>query len=329
MKKLIAMLLALSMLFTLSYAFADAQADEDEAQEATLQQENWWDKLPRESWSQFEPVDVGDAWFSVYKMPGDVYAIYEDGQWQEVISYLILGQDKAMLWDAGMGMGDIKAVVEKLTDLPVFVLNSHSHHDHIGGVAQFEETWCYDSETCVAKITAGVPHEEVAYEVGAESVWKELPAGLDPETYAITGKAPDKTVKDGEIIDLGGRTLEVVYTPGHTADCIMLIDEANGLLFTGDMYYPAPLYAFSDDSNFAEYAASISKIADKVADMNLEWIYASHNEVVHGTAVLSEVADDMQQILDGAKTDYELGEDGRRYYDFANNIRIITLDNIN
>ncbi len=318
MKKVLVFVLAM-MLCVCPMAFA-TEGDQEES--------HWWDNLPRESWSQFESVDVGDDWYSVYKMPGDVYAIYEDGQWQEVICYLILGQEKAMLWDTGMGIGNIKAVVEKLTDLPTFVLNSHSHHDHIGCNAMFDEVWCYDSEECVAKISAGNPHEEIAYEVSEESVWKDFPEGFDPETYAEVGKAPTNTVKDGDVIDLGGRTLEVVYTPGHTADSIMLIDEANGLLFTGDTYYPAPLYAFSDDSDFTEYAASMRKIADKVAGMNIQWIYASHNEVVAGTEVLGEVADDMQSILDGEKTDYTMDEQGRRNYEFDNNIRIITLDNI-
>lgn len=311
-----------------AYASETPAEAEATAAEAALVQTNWWDNLPRESWSQFEKVDVGDDWYSVYKMPGDVYAIYEDGQWQEVISYLIIGEDQAMLWDTGLGIGDIRSVVEKLTDLPVFVLVSHSHNDHIGGISQFDEVWCYDSETTVEKLTAGASHEDVAGEVAEGTVWKEFPDGFDPETYEEPGKAPTHTVKEGDVIDLGGRTLEVVWTPGHTADSIMLIDEENGLLFTGDTYYPAPLYAFSADSDLSEYTESMRKIADKVKDMDLDWIYASHNEVVEGTEILSEVADDMQMILDGEKTDYELGDDGLRYYDFEDNVRIVTLDDI-
>ena len=99
----------------------------------------WYEKLPREAWGNYEKVDQPDQWFEVYKLTDTVYAIYEDGQFEEVISYLVLGDDKAVLIDTGNGIGDIKAVVYRITDLPVMVLNTHTHGDHIGGNHQFKE----------------------------------------------------------------------------------------------------------------------------------------------------------------------------------------------
>lgn len=291
---------------------------------------DWWDDLPRESWSQFEKVDVGDDWFSVYKLPKDVYAIYEDGQWEEVICYLILGSDRALLWDTGMGMGNVRAVVDKLTELPYSVLLSHHHHDHMGGISQFadKEIYCYDSETMVDIVTNGLPvgDENLLGEIGEGSFWKEYPEGFDPDTYEIKGVAPAGTVKDGDIIDLGGRKLEVVFTPGHAADCIMLIDEENGVLFTGDMYYPAELFAFSEDSDIDTYVKSLRAIVEKIDGMGIEWVYTSHNETVKGTQGLIDAADAMESILNGEATDYEVNEEGLRTYSFDNGIVIITQD---
>ena len=328
-KRIIALILAFVMVGTLAACGTGTEnpGDEEKDEGAALVSDDWWAALPYESWSQFEQVDVGDDWFEVYELPGNVYAIYEDGQWENVISYLIIGEEKALLWDTGMGIGDIKAVADKLTELPYFVLLSHRHRDHIGGMHQFEEVWCYDSEYTVEYLTNGLPneHEEVQSEIAEGMIWKETPEGFDPDTYSIVGKAPSNTVKEGDVIDLGNRKLEVIHTPGHTADSIMLIDEENGILFTGDTFYPDDLYAFSEDSDLEDYAATMRKVADKIADMDIEWLYTSHLEVVKGAGVLQEIANHMEAILNGKKTDFETDEEGLRYYTFDDGIRIITL----
>ena len=61
----------------------------------------WWDAVPREEWTEFERIDDGAGWFEVYRMAPDVLAIYEPGQFEEVISYLILGTERALLFDTG------------------------------------------------------------------------------------------------------------------------------------------------------------------------------------------------------------------------------------
>ena len=108
--------------------FANAQAELD----------GFCDRLPRSAYSSFEKNPISTDWFEVYEVEPDVWAIYEPFQWQEVISYLIIGDESALLFDTGNGIGDIRAIVDQLTDKPVRVLNSHSHIDHIGGNYQFE-----------------------------------------------------------------------------------------------------------------------------------------------------------------------------------------------
>src|SRR3954463_15227779 len=77
----------------------------------------WCRKLPRPAYAEFERVPVKSDWFEVYRVAPNVYAIYEPHQWEEVISYLILGSKRAILFDTGMGIANIKAVVEELTKL--------------------------------------------------------------------------------------------------------------------------------------------------------------------------------------------------------------------
>ena len=70
-----------------------------------VQPDAWYEALPRPQYATLEAVEQPDPWFSVYRLPHDVYAIYEPGHFQEVISYLVLGGEKALLIDTGMGMG--------------------------------------------------------------------------------------------------------------------------------------------------------------------------------------------------------------------------------
>ncbi len=90
-----------------------------------------WQEVLDEKWSIFNKVEIDSDWFSVYELPSDVYAFYEMPYDQDVCSFLILGKEKALLWDTGMGIEKIRPFVEGLTDLPIMVLNSHDHFDHI------------------------------------------------------------------------------------------------------------------------------------------------------------------------------------------------------
>ncbi len=74
-----------------------------------------------------------EPWFTVERVDADTYAVSEYRHWEEPHCYLLLGRERAALIDTGLGVGDIRAVVERLTDLPVTVLTTHVHWDHIGG----------------------------------------------------------------------------------------------------------------------------------------------------------------------------------------------------
>ena len=244
-------------------------------------------------------------------MPRNVYAIFEPYQDQGVISYLILGEESALLWDTGMGIFDIRKCVEQLTDLPVTVLNSHDHFDHTGGNHLFENVMCYNIPSAIRTLTEGQTHLDLLEYVDPKRIIN-VPEEFDKDHFYRIGKAPTATVEDGQVIDLGGRKLEVMYTPGHSASSIMLIDEANGLLFSGDTWYPGPLYAYLEDSSLPDYVASMRRAEKVIRERNISWIYPSHNEVLPGTDLFFETTDFLQDVLDG-KIGYEIDEGMRCY----------------
>ncbi len=197
-----------------------------------VQPDAWYKALPRAIYAGLEQVPTSEPWFSVYKIAPNIYAFYEDGHFQEVISYLVIGSEKAMLVDSGMGIGNIKKAVEDLYDGEVFVLNTHSHFDHTGCDWMFEKVYIFNHPSAIYRLQNGLPHENVYPSLHGDSVVKPYPDGFDPETYVIKPTAFE-TIEDGAVFDLGGSVWHVMHTPGHTPGCVCYV--LGNVIFTGDL----------------------------------------------------------------------------------------------
>jgi glyoxylase-like metal-dependent hydrolase (beta-lactamase superfamily II) len=295
----------------LGAAAACGTADNALVQNRGEGKDNWWDALPRPAWNEFEKVFESQGWFEIYQIRPDVFAIYEPGQFEEVISYLIVGSDRALLFDTGLGIGDMREVVSKLTELEVIVVNSHTHYDHVGGNHLFEMV--FGTETEYTRENAkGRGHDKVAEFVGEGWIWKKTPPGFDPAHYESLPFSIARTIRDGDTIDLGGRTVEVLLTPGHAPDSLCLVDRENGLLFTGDTYYPATLYAHLPGSDFEDYRETARRLATVAGDV--DFVLPAHNEPLVPSSVLPRLADAFEAIAKG-DADF-VTTDGNREYSF-------------
>ncbi len=289
-----------------------ATADNAGVENRGAGKDEWWSSLPREEWSNFQRVLESVEWFEVYYLYDDVYAIYEPGQFEEVISFLIVGEERALLFDTGLGIGDIFGVVDELTDLDVVVLNSHSHYDHIGGNHQFAEILSLDIPFSHDR-AAGSDPEAVAGFISPSWVWQPLPAGFDPESFRSEPFEITGFVAEGSVIDLGGRTLEVLETPGHAPDALCLIDRERKMLFTGDTFYLAPLYTHLEGSDFDLYLASAQRLAALATEV--DFVFTAHNVPSVDSDYLVQLGSAFETIANGG------GEfvltDGNREYDFG------------
>ena len=263
----------------------------------------WCRKLPRPAYSKLERVNVPDKWFEVYRIRPGIFAIYEPHQQEEIISYLILGEKQALLFDTGMGISDMKKVVEGLTNLPVSVMNSHTHNDHVSDNWRFGKI--YGMDTAFTRQSAKGSVADAQEEIGPGMVCGELPPGFDAKSYAVKPFHITDWIHGGEKIDLGGRVLEVISTPGHTPDSIALWDARNALLFTGDMYYPGPIYLFRPETDLDAYETSIAKMAALGAKLLLP----AHNLPVANPADLPRVLGAMKQVRSG---NVSAAKDGQR-----------------
>lgn len=244
-------------------------------------------EIPRPNNSTLPLNDASDEWFQVYEAAPDTYAIVEPFHYQETISYLIVGNERALLFDTGMGFFPIRPVVERITNLPVTVLNSHTHYDHVGGNAEFSSILAVDSKYTHANM-GGFSHARIASETVSTAFCSELPDNADRTSFATPAWAASGYVQDGEILDLGGRQLQVLLVPGHTPDATALLDTENGLLFTGDTYYDAPIWLFAGETNLSDYAQSIARLAE--IEGKVRYLLGAHNEARVEAGVIALVA---------------------------------------
>ncbi|MGE5358698.1 MAG: MBL fold metallo-hydrolase [Bacteroidales bacterium] len=274
---------------------------------------DWCKQLPRPQYKTLERVDAADPWFEVYRIRPGVFAICEPRQWEEVISYLVLGDRRALLFDTGLGVGRIRDVVSRLTAFPATVLNSHTHFDHVGGNAEFTEILNVDSDYARAN-ASGAANKYAAWDALApERLCGPLPPGVTRDTYRIRSWKPTRAVHDGDRIDLGGRVLEVRFTPGHTPDSLCLLDRENRLLFTGDTFYLGPIYLYVSETDVVAYERSIASLARLVPDLDL--LLPAHNVPAAEPRNLARLRDAFDAVKNGRVRPVVTG-DGYREYRF-------------
>jgi glyoxylase-like metal-dependent hydrolase (beta-lactamase superfamily II) len=179
-------------------------------------------------------------------MPYEAVKI-SDGAWRiednGVRVFVFEGTRGALLVDTGFGTGDLKAVVDTITSKPLTLVNTHADGDHISCNAQFG--------------TAHLHPAEYAY-------------------YFETASpgAPVAPLWEGDVIDLGGRSFEVLHIPGHTPGSVALLDRENRILVSGDSVSLSPVFMFGRVRSVEAYIASMEKlVAYKGA---FDTVYPSH-----------------------------------------------------
>jgi glyoxylase-like metal-dependent hydrolase (beta-lactamase superfamily II) len=264
-----------------------------------------------------EDVHPGPAWFDVRSLEPGVFLIAEPGH---VNSFLVVGDDRAVLLDTGLGVADIRAVAEGLSGKPLSVVNTHYHFDHTGGNRQFDQIAIHrDGADLLAQpapeglaqgymdytrrmISAWPGYKELDdsyfHLVTADTLIRPLPPGFDPQAYSVEPSTATQLLDDGDEIDLGGRVLRVMHTPGHSPDSICLLDEHNGLLFGGDTINTGPIYAQLEGSDVTAFAASTRRLAE-LSEVVRRVFVCHFMRVDNPSSLLAEIAEGFEQLLAG------------------------------
>ena len=193
-------------------------------------------------------------------------------------SYLVVGDKQGIVIDTGFATENIQQYAQTLTDIPVRIAaNTHGHFDHTGGNGWFERAYMSARALEIAK----TPYPSKA--------------ALDyPLKYLVT------IVGDGDIIDLGGRSLEVFEIPAHAPSSIAFLDRKERILFSGDeVDKGVMLYWMQDEPQptIEQYALNLEKLLQQRKDY--DFICGGHEMVMGDASLVEDYLEHARQILSG------------------------------
>jgi glyoxylase-like metal-dependent hydrolase (beta-lactamase superfamily II) len=239
-------------------------------------------------------------WYEVSRIGDGVTIIGEPLHEENIKSYLVEGERFVGVIDTGMGVGDFAGLVAKLTEREPIVLQTHGHWDHIGGSHAFARVLVHESEAYALR--RGFPNAMFGPLFTPRRVKRaQLPVTFDPSTAAIPPAEPTATLDTGDVVDLGGRELEVFHTPGHSQGGLSFLDRQTGFLFAGDAINYGGMWLFlprSDPAAFLETARLLAGLADRVSA-----VYPSHGKVPLPPSDLVRMRDQYEEIWAGRKPD--------------------------
>lgn len=183
----------------------------------------------------FKNEDVEIRQLDEHTWHGNGHLVYNESV------YLIEGDSSALLIDAGTRIPDLKKIVEGIVKKPVTLVLSHGHGDHIGAMNQWDEVWMNAADETI----------------------------LRSDAY----KGKKRYLTDGQVFNLGGRTIEVVFTPGHTAGSTTFIDKDRHYGFSSDAFGSGNLLVFTDLST---EIATCQRIVRFIKKYDIRYFYPGH-----------------------------------------------------
>ena len=173
--------------------------------------------------------------------------------------YLLEGDEKALLIDTGYGVGNLRAYIEKLTDKPILVANTHYHPDHAAGNGEFEQV----------HMSKGAELDKASVE-NSDMVPFDITKLPHPDYEKVY-------VGDGDTIELGNRTIEILdVKPAHCNSSLFFLDRSHRMFFCGDDMEAAQVILF-DNSHNPDINYDLKTILDNFLE-NTERILSLSNE---------------------------------------------------
>lgn len=231
-------------------------------------------------------------WFTVEKIDADTFAISEYGHWEETHCYLLCGTKKAVLIDTGLGIANIKKITDSLTVLPVMVVTTHIHWDHIGGHKYFDNIAVYEAEKDWLSVKFPIPLQTVKNNLMCRPC--DFPPDFHVDNYQIFQGIPQKILNDRDCIDLGNRKLTVIHTPGHSPGHCCFYESERNYLFSGDLIYSGCLDAFYPTTDPLLFWQSVKK----VKSLEVKRILPAHHQLNIPISIIGRIDKAFHELAD-------------------------------
>ena len=182
----------------------------------------------------------------------------------------IKGRDRDLVIDTGFGLTSLTAAITEISDRPIIALCTHSHHDHAGGLCQFEKRYGHHLES---KIFAEPSRESIVADLLDASVICKSPfEGFDIDTWCYQPAPLTGLLDDGDVIDLGNRHFHIVHVPGHSPGSVAIFEPKTGIILTGDAIYDGILY----DHLFHSVPDHLIQSLNKILSLDISVVHAGH-----------------------------------------------------
>ncbi len=203
-------------------------------------------------------------WFTVEQIDFQTFVISEYNHWEETHCYLLCGEESAVLIDTGLGVSNIRKIVGSLTELPVMAVTTHVHWDHIGGHRYFDNIAVHEAEK---------------------------------EWLSIKFPIPQRILQDGDFLNLGGREIQVIHTPGHSPGHCCFYEPERNYLYSGDLIYKGCLDAFYPTTDPQLFFQSIKK----VREFKIDRVLPGHHQLDIPVSLIADIEAGFSQLEETGK----------------------------
>ena len=247
-------------------------------------------------------LPVQEPWFEVTQLSQGLFRITEPRchRWVRANCFLILGRDRDIFVDSGMGLAALRPILDRLSSRPRLVFTTHAHIDHVGSHPEFTNCEILahpaeadelarpgqrglrfpkrSAEELAALRASGIEPSEFMLEA--------VPfAGYDLESYRRAPVKPTRLVSEGDVVETGDREFQVLHLPGHSRGSIALWERSSGSLFSGDAIYNGVIVDNLRGSDVGMYRETMKRLAQLLVAQ----IFGGHNAPMTRTQMLDVV----------------------------------------